>query len=677
MSRSVLGRLWPFGLGALTSLSVLAGGAAQVAAQSAGCEGILLSTSEDFTMQEGEGPDGNPIVSDGDLLAFMPSTGVTSICRRNREILRVFQVGETDVGLDAVYAIDREAERLAFSTELDDPNGQFTSGDLLFTNGLIIPNRALTQRFDVNHDIGLDAVHLIGEQERWREFIEKLDGVSRDRILENPGIIIELLRDLEIDILFSTEGTPRDLKRPIFIDGDLLSVRDGTIFRSNSALLPNLPAGIPARGVDWGLDAYSFGRDPRSEGPLELFSTEIVGRAETPFTDGDALVTGPNVEFRNLELIRSLAPATFDLGLDALHLPYLGMDACAPAVLTFISNIDVDDIDAQGLAQDGVSVSDKPFGGWLRFQAALPLFQQCPQLANFEFRVELDNGSGFPSIGDPNTLAVPTTWQRQVDIDPTIGVNCVDQPYQPSGDGWFNLADYRRFDECGEDPSAAVWFSGSTTRNLDPAVPPAPETVRFRIVMREVGAAAYYSVGTPHRVRIDNDTYKLPDSKDMPLTGDMSMTLAAASGSDATVDDCKIEAGNSDVILELLGRARDQHFWRYTLRWAGGNAVGWRSITPTEDSVFDNDGSDRAALSLSGTQPANDPTVLLSEFNLTQAHISATGGEPPIECGYTVELTAWERTWNGSFSASTNTFSASVNRRTAYPLAFCFQPSGA
>ena len=82
-------------------------------------------------------------------------------------------------------------------------------------------------------------------------------------------------------------------------------------------------------------------------------------------------------------------------------------------------------------------------------------------------------------------------------------------------------------------------------------------------------------------------------------------------------------------------------------------------------------------MSLSGTQPANDPTVLLSEFNLTQAHISATGGEPPIECGYTVELTAWERTWNGSFSASTNTFSASVNRRTAYPLAFCFQPSGA
>jgi len=65
-------------------------------AQRADCKGLLFSASEDFTMQQSEGPDSNPIVSDGDLLAF---TGAgTTICRCHREIF-------------------------VSSTELDDPNG--------------------------------------------------------------------------------------------------------------------------------------------------------------------------------------------------------------------------------------------------------------------------------------------------------------------------------------------------------------------------------------------------------------------------------------------------------------------------------------------------------------------------------------------------------------------------
>ncbi|MGC3939843.1 hypothetical protein ACOTTU_18705 [Roseobacter sp. EG26] len=651
-------------------------------AQSAGCEGLLLSTSEDFTMQQSEGPDGNPIVSDGDLLAF--NGGTTTICRRNRELLERFDIPRVDFGLDAVAAVDRNREVIAFSTELDDPNGQFGAGDLIFTTGLVIPNSALTQRFDLRHDIGLDAVSLLGRPEGWREFIAKLDGVPRREIQQQPEIILELLSAFEIDILFSTEGTAPTVKSPRFIDGDLLSVLSGTIFRSNQTLLPSLPAGIPSKGVDFGLDAYTFGVDPQTGGPTELMSTEIDMRADGILTDGDALQPGPTLRFRNEVLLKSLLPATFDLGLDALH-QTAGEIACGAPSITRISNIDITNISG-GLAQTP-GLSDRPFGGSLRIQGAMPTWLECPILPQYEFRVEIDDGSGFPAIGDPNTLAVPTNWRRQLDGNPSVIIDCVPsvtnprQLYQPDSNGWFNLADYRRFDECGEDASLAVWNSSTVATTVEAGSPPV--TVRFRLVMREIGSAVPFSVSAPKTVRIDNNNYKLPNSKDMPLTGDMSMNLAVASGSDAQVNDCDVTAGSGDVILDLLGRARDQHFWRYTLRWAGGNAVGWHPIAPNDrdgggivqplDAVFDNDGSDRAEISLGGTVPGNATNVLLSEFNITQAHIAATGGQPPIECGYAVEVTAWDRTIVGGFNAPNNTFGTTVRRET-YPLAFCFQP---
>ncbi|WP_298970579.1 hypothetical protein [uncultured Roseobacter sp.] len=673
---------WRFAPTTLLCLSFFLSNASLSYAQGAGCEGLLLSTSEDFTMQQSEGPDGNPIVSDGDLLAF--NGGTTTICRRNRDLLQRFDIPRVDFGLDAVAALDREREILAFSTELDDPNEQFGAGDLIFTTGLVIPNSALTQRFDLRHDIGLDAVSLLGRPAGWREFIEKMGNVSRRELQAQPQIVIELLEAFELDILFSTEGTAPTVTAPAFIDGDLLSVRSGTIFRSNQTLLPSLPAGIPSKGVDFGLDAYTFGVDPETGGPSELMSSEIDMRAEGLYTDGDALQPGPTLRFRNEVLLKSLLPASFDLGLDALHLT-AGEIACGAPSITRISGVDITDI-IGGVAQTP-GLSDRPFGGSLRIQGAMPTWLECPILPQYEFRIELNDGSGFPAIGDPNTLAVPTNWRRQLDGNPSPIIDCAPsasnprQLYQPDGNGWFNLADYRRFDECGEDASLAVWNSSAFAASVEAGDPPV--TVQFRLVMREVGSAVPFSVSAVETVRLDNNTYALPASKDMPLTGDVSMTLGVASGSDAQVSDCDVTAGSSDVILDLLGRARDQHFWRYTLRWTGGNVVGWQSIAPNDrdgggvvqplDAVFDNDGSDRPQISLGGTVPGNATNVLLSEFNITQAHIAATGGQPPIECGYAAEVTAWDRTIVGSFNAPNNIF-GTTTRRVSYPLAFCFQP---
>ena len=79
---------------------------------------------------------------------------------------------------------------------------------------------------------------------------------------------------------------------------------------ANSDLLPHsVPAGIPERGVDFGLDAVTKGEN------IE-FSTEIL--YELSLTDGDVLLQGDGVTIQNIELIQSFEPNVEELGLDAL-----------------------------------------------------------------------------------------------------------------------------------------------------------------------------------------------------------------------------------------------------------------------------------------------------------------------------------------------------------------------
>ena len=287
------------------------------------CQELAFSTEEDFATYGPEPPDGNPIISDGDLLSSTAEGCV--ICARNAELLEDFDV-QYDLGLDAADVIDAESALVAFSTEIDSPEtGQFTAGDLLATNGMVIANVALTDLYGVGYDIGLDAVHFVGDPDRIPAFLDEAAQYTREDWLSDPGKLADLLAEpYDIDIWFSTEGTHGPVDAPVFLDGDLLSVRGGKIAGNEALLPPSVPAGIPARGVDFGLDAVSDARIP--EGQLMYFSTELLFEGDPSFTDGDVLRAGNGVVIKNADLVACFEPQARELGLDALHIAFKGLD---------------------------------------------------------------------------------------------------------------------------------------------------------------------------------------------------------------------------------------------------------------------------------------------------------------------------------------------------------------
>ena len=274
---------------------------------------IFFSTEEDFVTQGPEPADGNPIISDGDLLL---STG--TVYMRNYALLKPFRVSY-DLGLDAVDVIDVEKRIVAFSTELDHPRGLFTAGDLLATNGAVIPNVALLAMFQIpqKYDLGLDAVQFIGAPDAIVSFLKEVKRRDRRYWTENAERLIKILQKLNLDIWFSTEGTAPIVGKPMFLDGDLLSAAKGIIVVANSALLPtSVPAGIPTRGVDFGLDALLC--DRKGNPQLIHFSTEIRFDGRSSFTDGDVIQSGNGVVIQNIDLIKAFKPKADFLGLDAL-----------------------------------------------------------------------------------------------------------------------------------------------------------------------------------------------------------------------------------------------------------------------------------------------------------------------------------------------------------------------
>jgi len=297
------------------------------------CQELAFSTEEDFVTTGPEPPDGNPVISDGDLLSsFTDGSGnvVPVLCARNVELLHdTFDVG-VDLGLDAVDVVSAEAPLVVFSTEFNSPNaGQFTHGDLLVTNGVIILNQALAAPWKTSYDLGLDAVHVTGTPD---EIIRFLDEAAQ---LVQPVDAAELTTLLDkaptIDILFSTEGTYVVVGAPGFLDGDLLSARTGTVVAAQKDLPPAVaPAGIPSDGVDFGLDAATM---PRLFDVQQLrFSTEILYRNTVAFTDGDELRYGAGVVVTNGDLLAPFQPAARELGLDALHM-HMALDGRAELYL--------------------------------------------------------------------------------------------------------------------------------------------------------------------------------------------------------------------------------------------------------------------------------------------------------------------------------------------------------
>lgn len=322
---------WLFFVLLLTPLLMLGGNKValtQTPNQLRACADFAFSTEEDFLSRGPVPPDGNPIITDGDLLS---NAGV--VCMRNNALLRKWEI-QVDLGLDAVDVLQVDRELVAFSTSLNDPNHRFTAGDLLSTWGMIIPNQALLNLFQVHGDRGLDAVHFVGDLDNIIAFNEAASQHSRRDWLENPTLLPTLLDRYHVDIWFSIEGTVLRAATQSITDGDLLSAARGVIIVPNATLLPaGVPAGIPARGVDFGLDAFSASR--MTDFNTGYFSTEILHQGKLTFSDGDILRSGNGIYMKDADLVKSFEPLAEFLGTDALFIHFRTMksDRYLPIIL--------------------------------------------------------------------------------------------------------------------------------------------------------------------------------------------------------------------------------------------------------------------------------------------------------------------------------------------------------
>lgn len=293
---------------------------------------VVPSRRGGYTIQPVD-PDSPIYVSDGDLLSITEEV----VCAIYAELLASQYEGAImpfDLGLDAVHILDFDYGVVAFSTELDDPYGRFSDGAVLFSVGGQIPNRALMYAFETAqlpnpwellgtppYNLGLDAVHFVGEPEAFYDIIEaaREDAFSRD-----PALLQRMLESNELDILFSIEGTilfePGTTEYAIF-DGDILSARDGVVFTTIDVLHPPVGHTTNVRGVGGG---YDSGLDALSGYPEEdaaLFSTEVQ-------LDGDILevsqppgtVAATYIPYT--DLISNLFQGDDAVGLDALWHPY-------------------------------------------------------------------------------------------------------------------------------------------------------------------------------------------------------------------------------------------------------------------------------------------------------------------------------------------------------------------
>ena len=588
------------------------------------CRSLAFSTEVDFVTFGPEPADGNPIISDGDLLG-----GGCVVCARNRELLAVFQC-EFDLGLDAadVIDIDFETPLVAFSTELDHPDDWFTAGDLLTTHGAVIPNIALLARFNIYADLGLDAVHFIGERERIIEFLNHAGEFGRDFWLENPGALSEMLEKHEIDIWFSTEGTAPTPENPGFLDGDLLSARTGTIVASNGLLLPtSVPAGIPDRGVDFGLDAVTAGR-ATDRGTI-LFSTEILFNGEPPFTDGDIIKLGNGVVRTNEDLINCFEPKVDELGLDALS---VCIDHLCVNRITKIGGMQVPvaDIGTDGRA-DLMFPTDHPFGRDVPFWGTI-----CDDIR--EFRVVYRKADA--GIGNGTGIAVQSGegWMVK-DQDIVTGDCIVDVPWFSDANGWYDAARYRELKPCNEPLILTNW---NTLGMEDGLYRVWFEFKRNDVVEREP---------VDHFVQLDN-TNPTFEEFDIPNgtctiygSADMNYTDSLGRG------------------ILVQGQFQDDHFWRYMLRICGDSYPyhGYGLIN------YYDPGPKAANLDDTGTTP--DGTLVdlhrVSVFDLAPS---------PMECAYSADLLLWDRTIVGTFYKDPYLIGGHFRSHVTKPIYFSYAP---
>lgn len=567
------------------------------------CQELAFSTEEDFFGLD-------TVISDGDLLGVTEGEPyVCGICARNADLVGRFDVN-VDLGLDAADVIVTESEPwlVAFSTELDSPNNapvgiQFTAGDLLVTNGAVIPNRALTVKWGVPYDIGLDAVHFVGEIPQILGFLNEASTIPRGDWLGNLELLPSMLDRRAIDIWYSTEGTWTGGEGR-FLDGDLLSVLSGLVMSNDALLPPSVPAGIPSRGVDFGLDAASADR----MGTLRWanhFSTEILFLGEPSFTDGDVLQAGGGVVAKNAELLGCFQPRARELGLDALSINLPEEPGCVSRI-TKIGGVDVEDIDpTDGMVISGTLgiAAPVPFGGKIDIQGTI-----CDDVEEFRV-VHRKAGSADPWQG---MAVLPSAdWQVKVDAFFPPGPDCLGtQNWASDLNGWYNVSNYRHLTEaslggCNPGLALTVWESAGDDLH--------------EVVLETMTASDTYS-DTVRLVQLDNSA---------PIV-ELEQTVGVCS-----------PYSTGDMPLMVTGRISDTHFYRYQLRLTG-DGYGTHPYTPVAfyddpvDSVIET-----GTIGWDAYQPLHEISVMDLATN-------------PTPCGYTVWLRAWDRTLSCDFTYPAN-----------------------
>jgi hypothetical protein len=549
-----------------------AGTAAAQDGQFAGCQGLVFSTEEDFVTRAPAPPDGNVIISDGDLIARDPVTGATFVCARNQQLVQRFDVSE-DMGLDAVDVILADRGIIAFSTELDSPHGNFAAGDLLVPDGTVIPNAVLVHRFQLRDNVGLDGLHFIGGQDEIIRVLEAARSIGRDGLIADPNQLLDLMKELGVDLWFSIEGTGPTATAPGILDGDLLSAVSGAkVVPQNALLDPPVPAGVPQRGVDFGLDGVTGDR----EGNIKrlLLSTEILYRGRpAPFTDGDVLRLGGAVAIPNEVLVKPLEPAADFLGLDAISLTTRQITE-APHLDTLCGDFhDAADFNGLGLWQAGFAASPpgspprRPCGAYVPVDGTL-----TPAMDVARFRIAYrPAGTPVPPVG--TAPGIRTEWKLR---SPSLSLTCSSAPgdivplaTDGSAQEWMDATDYldaKLGNPGGISGNGAVGCANSGLRlavwNTN-ALPPADRNSHF-IVWLEWQPSVGPAVREPfeYHVQLDNEAPVLPPYPD-------ALEVRLADGSGEVVPACG-EAPTDASKFEVWAQFADPYYWYFDLRVEGG-----------------------------------------------------------------------------------------------------------
>jgi len=630
------------------------------------CRGYLFSTEEDFVSRVGEARDGNPIISDGDLLAMDPSSGTASICARNAELLPPGTLVEVDqaLGLDAVDAILPEEGLIAFSTELDEQFGLFGHGDILFPTGIVIPNAVLVSRFQLPDNMGLDALHFVGDLGAIQTAIRLARDIGRDRLAEDPSTYLNRLEALGVDIWFSLEGTSDPVRDPNILDGDLLSAVSGSIVAPNSTLLsPPIPAGIIPRGVDFGLDAVVTDREGNRE-RIRL-STEILYRGDpAPFTDGDILRIGGAIDGPHQNLIAPFNPRARFLGLDALSFTSrieIGMNPHLDSLCGRLRS-------AADFSPDGLWRADtfatppgnpprRPCGLWIPIDGTLPpnLAAADGTIARFRVAYESITMAGFNG-------EIQTSWRLRKPTGPAWAP-CVWQPVTENlstdANGWMDAQDF--VDALVGNPTGitgngslgcanphlhlAVWASQSLPADRQ------NDLMRVRLEW-ELTDTTVVPATVAHNIQLDNILPEIP-----AYPGGFEVRLMDGV---TQVPACG-EAPSGESVFQVWADFADRHYWFFTLTVEGGDPPTTHAFaSPSGDNRHEYfETPDDATVPLKNTDDTgtipDGSLVHLRNIDMTEL------GESFQRCCYLLEIRVYDAAIRHSFSGFTPSTSLGLN----------------